>query len=179
MGQRPQNRIEALFKPIDVVAPGHDRQHDAESAAFTKQPLDRVGGDPEDGSDVDDRELLPRKEPQDLRIGLTEARGGASTRRYSSRSRGEDGFGHGVVDEVSRQPSAAEVADRLMVKVVELGEAGLVARRHKPCAVRSVAHDRYMPDRPDWLRESAWLAAPLACLLGAVAARSRLRGRLP
>ena len=41
--------------------------------------------------------------------------------------RRQERLGHGVIDEIIRQTSAAEVADRSVVAPVELGEHGVVA----------------------------------------------------
>src|SRR5918994_401610 len=82
--------------------------------------------------------------------------------------RNEERLGHGIVAEIVRYASAAEVTDRSVVATVDLGEQGRPRARARRCGARPVAHDTSMPDRRCWSRETrVTSAASGACLLRA------------
>jgi hypothetical protein len=68
--------------------------------------------------------------------------------------RGQEGLGHRIVDEATRHPSAAKIADRQVVATIEPGEHGVVARLREPRRARPVAHDYSMPECRCRLRET-------------------------
>jgi hypothetical protein len=78
---------------------------------------------------------------------------GSSGDIVAATPRSEERFGHGIVDEITRDAAAAEVPDRPVIAVVELGELGLFARATEGCGARQVTHDMSMPDCRHWLRE--------------------------